>query len=216
MLDQLKQKNPALRWYSVHDAQFAKYGRIIEGIDTREIEAAAKNIAMPETGSRYVTSEPTFEALPIAKTIQNELFGGVDTELGYCWGSNNQLGATEWHTSSEINIAITDLVLLLATRFDIKNDTLCSEDFVAFFVPAGTVIEVYATTCHFCPCEVEKGGFGCVVGLPAKTNIVLDFEKKDPLLYKYNKWVLAHPDNKGMIANGAAVGIVGENYEIKY
>ena len=131
MLDQLKQKNPALRWYSVHDAQFAKYGRIIEGLDTREIEAAAKSIAMPETGSRYVTSEPTFEALPIAKTIQNELFGGVDTELGYCWGSNSMLGATEWHTSSEINIAITDLVLLLATRFDIKNDALRSEDFVA-------------------------------------------------------------------------------------
>ena len=216
MLDQLKQKNPDIRWISVYDEEFAKYGRIIEGLDIGEITAAAKNIAMPEEGSRYVTSEPTFESLAIAETIKKELFGGIETELGYCWGSNHTLGATEWHTSSEINIALTPLVLLLATRFDIKNDTLRSEDFVACYVPAGTTIEVYATTCHFCPCQVEDGGFGCVVGLPAKTNIVLDYAKNDRLLYKYNKWVLAHPDNKGMIANGAAVGIVGENYVIKY
>ena len=45
----------------------------------------------------------------------------------------------------------------------------------AFLVPAGTGIEVYATTLHYAPCHVNEGGFQCVVVLPKGTNTELTF-----------------------------------------
>ena len=49
----------------------------------------------------------------IAKDIKEKFFGGLPTQLGYCRGHANFMNAWEWHTSSEINVAITDLVLIL-------------------------------------------------------------------------------------------------------
>lgn len=216
MLQALQAKNPCLTVSSVNDSAFADYGRVIYGLNIDGIMAAAKDIPLPEEGSRYVLSEPSFEKLPLAETMRKELFGGIETQVGYCYGHNQCLNATEWHTCSEINIAITPLVLLLGKRSEIQEGFLDSSRFKAFYVPEGTVIEVYATTLHFCPCEVLSSGFGCVVGLPKDTNKPMDFEKNDPLLYKYNKWVIAHPENVGMIKNGAAVGITGENIQLNY
>src|SRR5699024_12860421 len=45
----------------------------------------------------------------------------------------------------------------------------------AFLVPAGTMIEVYATTLHYAPCSAQEKGFRCVVILPKGTNTELTF-----------------------------------------
>ena len=126
------------------------------------------------------------------------------------------LGATEWHFSSELNIALTPLVLILGKRTDIKDGKLNSSDMKAFYVPQGAVIEVYATTLHFCPCQVSDEGFGCVVGLPLGTNVPLDYEVSDKLIFRKNKWIMAHEDNKVLIERGVVDGIYGENYKINY
>ncbi len=118
--------------------------------------------------------------------------------------------------SSEINIAVTPLVLILGHIWDIENGKTDSSKFKAFYLPAGTVAEVYSTTLHFCPCEVEKGGFGCVVGLPLGTNTPLETEGPDPLLFRKNKWLIAHNDNKALISRGVFSGISGENFKINY
>ena len=84
----------------------------------------------------------------------------------------------------------------------------------AFFVPAGTVIEVYATTLHYAPCGVDKKGFRCVVVLPKGTNYPIEqphLLKEDKLLAASNKWLLAHEEAK--IA-GAFNGLKGENISI--
>ena len=44
-------------------------------------------------------------------------------QIGYCNGSNVKLNALEYHRSSEIDIAVTDLILLLGCQQDIKEDT---------------------------------------------------------------------------------------------
>ena len=82
----------------------------------------------------------------------------------------------------------------------------------AFLIPAGTTIEVYATTLHYAPCNVAASGFKCVVVLPKGTNTDITLEEKhtpeDDLLFARNKWLLSHPDAN--IA-GSVAGIKGEN-----
>ena len=128
----------------------------------------------------------------------------------------NYLNAWEWHMSSEINIAVTDMVLILGKLTDYKNGTIDSSTAKAFLLHTGDIVEVYATSLHFCPCEVNKNGFGCVVALPKGTNVPLDEKAGNPLLFRKNKWLVAHKENEGLIAREVVPGIVGPNYEIKY
>ena len=216
MIENLKKLNPDIKLYDVNSPEFAVFGRIIKSIDVAEITSVAKQIANPENGSSYQPKVEAFEKLDIAETIKIEFFGSMPTQIGYCWGHNNFLNATEWHTSSEINIAITPLVLILGHIWGIKDGKIDSSDFKAFYLPEGTAVEVYSTSLHFCPCEVEKSGFGCVVGLPQGTNTDLDIIPDNKMLFRKNKWIIAHVDNKALIDRGVVAGITGTNYEIKY
>lgn len=216
MLDTLKLKNPDIKLYSVNSEEFKTFGRVITGLDTSEIIKAAEKISRPAEGSAYTPSEESFEKLVIADEIKTKYFGTLPTQIGYCHGHNSLLNAAEWHMSSEINIAVTPLVLILGHIWDIENGKTDSSKFKAFYLPAGTVAEVYSTTLHFCPCEVEKGGFGCIVGLPLGTNTPLETEGPDPLLFRKNKWLIAHNDNKALISRGVLPGISGENFKINY
>lgn len=216
MLEKLKKLNPDIQLFSVNDEEFASFGRVIDFLDTKEIVAVASRIEAPEGSSSYVPSQSEFEALSIAKEIEDKCFGTLPTQIGYCWGHSNFLNATEWHTSSEVNVAITPLVLILGHVWDIKNEKIDSSCFKAFYLPKGTAVEVYSTTLHFCPCEVEKSGFGCVVALPRGTNTPLSYNVGDPLLFRKNKWIIAHEENTVLQNRGVVSGIYGKNYEIKY
>ncbi|MBQ9071442.1 MAG: DUF4867 family protein [Clostridia bacterium] len=216
MIERLRELNPSLELFDVTDEKFLEYGRPLYDLDASEITEEAKKISRVKEGSLYSASVPTFESLTVAKEIKDKIFGTLPCEIGYCHGHNNILGATEWHSSSELNIAITPLVLILGKRSDIRNGRLNSADMKAFYLPQGTVVEVYATTLHFCPCEVTEEGFGCVVGLPEGTNLPLDYETDDKTLFRKNKWLIAHEENEGLIAKGAVAGIFGENYKINY
>ncbi len=202
--------------YSVLDEEFRKFGRVIKNIDTKEIVKAGKLIEKPETEVRYLPSEESFEKLAIAERIRTEVFGTLPTETGYCWGHSSFLNATEWHTSSEINIAVTPIVLLLGHLWEIEDGKTDSTKFTAFYVPEGVMIEVYATTTHYCPCQVQDDGFGCVVVLPKGTNTQLEARPEDKLIVAKNKWAIAHVDNKPMIERGVTPGIGGTNIEIRY
>lgn len=216
MLKLLKEKNPDIRMYSANDGEFKTFGRVINDLDPAEIIAAAGKIQRPETGCAYVPGEESLEKLQIAAQIQNRFFGTLPAQIGYCHGHNSLLNAAEWHFSSEINIAVTPLVLILGHVWDIENGKIDSSRFQAFYLPKGTAAEIYATTLHFCPCETEKSGFGCVVGLPLDTNTPLDGTAESPLLLRKNKWLIAHEENTPLINRGAVPGITGKNFEIKY
>ena len=216
MLEYLKKLNPDIQIYSVNDSEFKTYGRVITDLDTTEIVSAAEKITNPETGSVYTPSEENFEKLQIAAQIKDEFFGTLPTQIGYCYGHNSLLNAAEWHFSSEINIAVTPLVLILGHVWEIVNGKIDSSSFKAFYLPKGAAVEVYATTLHFCPCETEKSGFGCVVGLPLDTNTPLDETSENPFLFRKNKWIIAQEENTSLINRGVVSGITGTNFEIKY
>lgn len=200
-----------MKIYNITDAEFCDYGTILD-IDVSEIIEVAEKIAMPESGSTYELSRPDFEELGIAKEIELKYFGGIKTQTGYCYGRSNRMDALEWHKNSEINIAVTDMILLLGRVQDIKDGRYDSANVKAFKVPKGTAIEVYATTMHFCPINTEDSGFGCVVVLPVGTNAVLEQKSPDKLLFKTNKWLIAHEDNAALVEKGVYPGIYGENY----
>lgn len=215
MLKELNEKN-SFKIYSVTDEKFKRYGRVIDFIDSKEIVNVAKTIKNPDNGTLYKASEEKFEKLPIAKEISEKLFGQMEVQVGYCHGYSSCLNGTEWHTSSEINIATTPLVLIVANQWEMTDYKIDSSLFNAFYLAEGTVIEAYATTLHFCPCQVTDDGFGLVVALPKGTNTDLDKKSDNPLLFRKNKWIIAHNDNPALIERGVVPGISGENIKINY
>ncbi len=216
MIERLKELNPEIAFYDIHSLEFKEYGRVITDFDARALITAAEKIKLPENQSTYIPSCREFEELPEAKLIEEQFFGTLPAQVGYCYGHSNYLNATEWHFSSEINVAVTPLVIIVAKRQQMIDNRLNSSGMKAFYVPAGTVIETYATTLHFCPCEVQKSGFGWIVALPAGTNTPLEQPPINKLLTKKNKWQIAHEDNVKLIENGVVPGIFGENFRIKY
>jgi len=196
----------------VTDVSFGRYGRVVEGFALAGILKEMEHTPLPKDVI-YVASVEELEALPIAKEFKNRSFGGLPIQVGYCNGNNKQLNAVEYHRNSEINVAVTDMILLVGAQQDIQADFTYDTSLVeAFYVKAGTVVEMYATTLHYAPCTAVEGGFRCVVVLPKGTNTPLTFtpdaEGEARLITHSNKWLIAHPDAN---IEGAFHGLVGEN-----
>lgn len=201
-----------LKIYQVTDERFQKYGRIVSEYDGEALYNAMDNTPLP-SDVVYVPSVPELEALPIMQQFQKGFFGGLPIQIGYCNGNNHLLNAVEYHRSSEINIAVTDMIILIGMQQDITKDFTYETDKIeAFFVPAKTMVELYATTLHYAPCNANDGGFKCAVVLPKDTNLDLiekpNLTKEDKLITARNKWLIAHKDAN---IEGAFVGLVGEN-----
>lgn len=200
----------------ITDSTFSKYGKVLHGYDGTQLFKVMEHTPVPDDVI-YVPSDEQLESLSIAQELKNRAYGGLPIQIGYCNGNNHMLNALEYHRSSEVNIAITDLVLLLGKQQDITKENLYETAKVeAFFVPAGTMIEVYATTLHYAPCNAEDTkGFQCVVVLPQGTNTEMDFsllgEDDDKLMTAKNKWLIAHEEAK---IEGAYVGLIGDNLTV--
>lgn len=206
----------SIKIQKVTDSSFKKYGRILSAdYDVAELIQAMGKTPCPEDVI-YIPSDPELEKLPVMKDFTDSLYGGLPIQIGYCNGHNHLLNAVEYHRSSEINVACTDLILLIGMQQDIEEDfTYQTDKIEAFLVPAGTMIEVYATTLHYAPCSVDGQGFRCVVVLPKDTNLDLVAEpkgaKEDKLLTARNKWLIAHADAD---IPGAFNGLKGENISV--
>lgn len=197
----------------ITDASFGVYGKVLTGYDCAELLTVIKKQPCPADAVVYVPSVEALEALSVTEDLKRRAYGGLPIQVGYCNGNNKKLNAVEYHRSSEVDIAESDLILLLGRQQDIEaDDTYDTSKIEAFFVPAGTAVELYATTLHYAPLSAGENGFRCVVVLPKDTNLELDFkptaEGEDRLITAKNKWLIAHEDAK--IA-GAFCGLKGEN-----
>ncbi|WP_027309110.1 DUF4867 family protein [Caloramator sp. ALD01] len=219
MLYELKNKND-FNIYSVYDKEFKEYGRVLEGYDFSEvIRYMDEKTSVPSEGNIYVASCEEMEVLNIKDKIQEGVYGFMDIQIGYCNGNNSRLNALEYHKGSEVNVAVTDLVLFLSRVFDMDGLNLDTRNVKAFYLPKGTAVEIYSTTMHFAPCRVSDDGFKCVVILPKGTNTpITKFGEgvgEERLLFMKNKWIIAHGDRQDLINRGAHRGLVGMNYELK-
>lgn len=197
------------------DTSFGKYGKVVTEFSFDKILKEMEHTPLPKDVV-YVPSVEELEALPEAAEVCRKGFGGLPVQIGYCNGDNHKLNALEYHRSSEIDIAADDLILLLGCQQDIEEGDIYDTSKVeAFLVPAGTAVELYATTLHYAPCSAKEGGFRCVIILPKGTNEELPFrpaaEGENRLLTAVNKWLIAH-EEAGI--EGAFCGLKGENVTV--
>lgn len=95
----------------VTDEAFRQYGKVIKDLDVSDIITAMSETPCPDD----VVYEPSIESLEACKSAQSvsdSLYGGMPIQIGYCNGHNHLLNAVEYHRDSEINIAVTDLILI--------------------------------------------------------------------------------------------------------
>ena len=180
----------------VTDPEFSRYGRVIDGYDFSKLIKAMEHTPLPEDVI-YEPSIEELEATNVAIDLKMRVYGELPIQIGYCNGHNSKLNALEYHRSSEVNVAVTDIILLLGAEQDIEPDfTYDTSKVEAFLVPAGI-------------------GFKAVVVLPKGTNTDLmtchtkSFD--DKLLTAKNKWLIAH-EEAGI--EGAVCGLKGENIDI--
>lgn len=203
----------------VTDAAFKKYGRVIDNVDFSALVEKLVKTPLPE-GVVYEPSVEFLEAMPVREEVSVRTYGEMPVQIGYCIGHNTMLNALEYHRDSEINVAAADAVLMLGLLTDVEADfTYDTAKVEAFLVPAGTAVELYATTLHYAPCDLEGRGFRMAVVLPKGTNYPLQsaHEKaadgkaanEDALLTAVNKWLIGHPE--GGLDEGTFLGLKGRN-----
>lgn len=213
-----------MRIKSVFSHSFEKYGKVLTGYDVTDLlKKLDETTKMPADAVIYEPGDAGLESLPIYKEFSDNAYGGMPIQIGYCNGNNTKLNCLEWHRGSELNIPSKDIVLLLAPLQSVKNGVLSTSAVEAFYVPAGTIVQVYETTLHYAPCNAVKNGekttdgFRVIIVLPKDTNTekpALEAKNlEDKLLWARNKWLIAHPDTTEAKA-GAFVGLKGVNIDI--
>ena len=161
-----------------------------------------KKTPVPD-GVVYEPGINALEALPVKKELETITYGEMPVQIGYCNGHNSKLNAVEYHRSSEINVAATDAILILGLLADVAEDfTYDTSKMEAFLVPAGTGVEVFATSLHYAPCGVD--GHQKVEQGKAPS--------EDALLAATNKWLIGHAE--GGLPEGSFLGLVGENLDV--
>lgn len=206
----------------VTDAAFKKYGRIVDNVDFSALVEKMAETPLPE-GVAYEPSVELLEALPVKEDISVTAYGEMPIQIGYCNGHNTLLNALEYHRDSEINVAATDAVLMLGLLQDVEEDfSYDTEKVEAFLIPAGTAVEVYATTLHYAPCDLDNKGFKVAVILPKGTNYPLKAAhakvengkapNEDALITAVNKWLIGH--REGGLDAGAFLGLKGKNLNL--
>ena len=209
-----------MKIYSVHDPEFKPYGRVVIGLEDvkHEILTALAGTPLP-TATDYVAEDENLQELPAAVEVSEHLFGGMPCQLGWCNGHNTKLNCLEYHRDSEFNLGTEDFILLLAKLDEVESGKLDTAKVKAFCVPAGVLVEVYATTLHYAPCHTDATkGFRVLVALPKGTNTAMPAGFKanggdDEKLWACNKWLLAHPDSAEAV-QGAYIGLTGVNIDI--
>lgn len=203
----------------VSDPSFRNYGQVLTGYDVKELLETLDRVTPCPDGVEYVPEQPELQALAIEKEFQLNAYGGMPVQVGWCNGHNTKMNCLEYHRDSELNVGTEDFILLLAKREDLdENGVLDAKKVAAYSVPAGVLVEVYATTLHYAPCSAKKGqGFKVIVVLPKGTNLakpeITVKNAEDEILWAANKWLLAHADS-AEAAQGAKVLIRGENPDI--
>lgn len=186
---------------SVLDEGFKMYGRVLDVDATEFIDEVQKLPAAPQGQVLYEASIPSFEQTKLFLKFMDEIYGGMPIEFGCCHGFNDKLNGLEYHRDSEINIAGTDMILMVGHRWDIdyEDNSYDTSKVEAFFVPKGTVVEIFATTLHYAPCGVDGKEFRSGVVLPGGTNEALDVvpeaKGESKMLFAINKWLLVHPES---------------------
>ena len=142
--------------HEISEPLFRDYGKVVTGYDVTELLKTLDEVTPLPEGVTYVPEQPELQNLAIAGEFSDRLYGGMPVQLGWCNGHNTKLNCLEYHRDSEINLGTEEFILLLGKQGQIGEDWMFdTADTVAFRVPAGVLVEVYATTLHYAPCSAK-------------------------------------------------------------
>ena len=109
-----------MKIYRITDAEFAPYGKIIEGYAVQELLSALESETPLPDGCDYMPEEAAIQMLPAALTLEKVLFGGLPVQFGCCNGHNTKLNCLEYHRSSEILLGTEAFILLVSIEEEIE------------------------------------------------------------------------------------------------
>ena len=202
-----------MKLHSITDPEFAKFGRRLEGYDFTEFFAKLSEKKIPESGIVYEASDAALESCAVFSELRDRGFGGMPIQIGYVSADNHVLNCLEYHKSSEFNIALDEMILILGLESEIIDGKFDTSKCEAFLVPAGEGVELFATTLHYAPFS-SKGGYRVACVLPRGTNLdapaAASKSVEDGWLYGSNKWIATLPGTEDA-KNGIFAGLSGEN-----
>lgn len=218
MLESLQKLNPSVTFHSVTEAAFQKYGRLLD-YDVAQVIAELEKEApvfsqLPK--AHYTTDRKELHDHAVFAQIRRDVYGELPIQVGVVQGRNQCATGTEFHQGSEVNIAVTDCLLVLGSRQTlVSRGSIDISEMEIFFVPKGTVMEIYDTTLHYTPIEADAQGFSLVVVLIEGTNTDIDAQRGS-MLTKKNKWYVCHASQQAKIEQGAVVGLSGDLLKIEH
>lgn len=216
MLKQLNDVNrPEVTIYSAESSEIYRYGRLIEGIDFSDMCAHVMTSSDPEK-TAYIRDLEILRDCDSFPEVHKRVYREkILLQTGLCFGMNSKMNGMEYHEGSEVIVALTDLVLILGRKEEIKDNSWDSSLAKCFLLPKGSALELYSGTLHLAPCRVTEKPFCSVIILPEGTNTPLDNKKteENPLLFMNNKWLICHKESPA-VSKGGFAGIRGENIQI--
>ena len=224
-LKKIQALNRQIEIEDINSTAFRDYGAYIS---TGMFDKYVDRVKGKFGSTREVVYEPGIDFLEEDKELkeyfQHNYYGEMPIQMGICYGHANSLEAVEYHKSSEIIYTITDVIVLVGQRKEICWNPLPvydSKNIKAFYIPANHIVELNPLCLHYAPLHVRKEeGFGVFVLLPKGTNTQLSEKDIKPegegvLLFGRDKWLIAHPESKKLVEQGACVGVNGENIRLK-
>ncbi len=180
---------------AVSSVSFRTYGGIVDGYPCAELIKRLAQTDAPADCVNYIASLDSLESCAEFAALQNGFFGGLACQAGVCSGYTTRVDALEYHRCSELLLFGTDAVLLLGHRWEIEDGQYDFGRLEAFFVPRGTLLELFATTLHYSPCAAAPNEpFRAAVVLPRGTNGAYPLPRgqnaEARLLEAANKWVV--------------------------
>lgn len=207
MLEKIQLLKPDYQIQELNE-NFKDYGRVI-----KQDEQEAINFAQTyQNINAYDTSIKELEDISCIQELMKDIYGYLDVMAGVVTGKNDVLNGLEYHQCSETIIAVTDYILAIGKRQDMVGNDYDIEKCELFYVPQGTVVELYATTLHYTPITVIDS-FKTICLLLRGTG---DACSRQGILKKKNKWFIAHKDNIEKVQAGDYPGLKGKMIKISH
>lgn len=221
-LDTLRQKldgDKVAKYKDVTDIEFERYGKVISDIPTDKILSLLEKTPLTD-GTDYKPSVEVLEEPSLVKILQDQVFGGLKIQVGYCNGHNKALNALEYHRNAELNVAANDAVLMVAPMTAVHDGIIDTNDVELFRVKKGQAVLFYETTLHYAPCVADgEEHFRMCVVLPKDTNTDrpegVTHDGESGCLTYNNKWLFAHKDSSEGKSGVTTGRLIGENIVLK-
>ena len=209
----LNELNPDIDMLSIEDTSFLRYGRVHRD---RPVD-----ILLASLDGRPGSRAGVLRIVLLVPTLR-EIFGCTELQVESVQGRNTRLDALEYHKCVEVVVAGTDMVALMGLVCDIAwpAGTFDVSRTRAFYVPRGTVYEVFPWCLHSTPVHVhEAEGFRCLVIQPKGAHAPIDFTP-DPggegkLMRGRNTWLISYVEEGGVPGISAHRGLKGRAIELK-